>query len=83
VDGVAMADPINPRMQLRASTSASLLEVPGQPASFWEPRDVPHGAVEINWQKSKAINGETRDRPTPPGYEDLPPPGAVPVPRVE
>ncbi len=70
VDGVAMADPINPRMKLRASTSASLLEVPGEPAAFWEPRDVPHGAVEINWEKSKAINGETRAIwiYTPPGY---------------
>jgi enterochelin esterase-like enzyme len=28
--------------------------------AFWEPRDVPHGAVEINWQKSSAIKGETR-----------------------
>src|SRR5215208_555698 len=53
VDGVAMADPINPRMKLRASTSASLLEVPGNPAAFWESHDVPHGAVEINWQQSK------------------------------
>src|SRR3954447_2908424 len=47
VDGLAIADPINPRMKLRASTSASLLEVPGDSA-FWEARDVPHGAVEIN-----------------------------------
>ena len=71
VDGVAMADPINPRMKLRASTSASLLEVTGDPPAFWEPRDVPHGAVEINWQKSKAINGETRAIwiYTPPGYQ--------------
>src|SRR3954471_18805735 len=71
VDGVAMADPINPRIKLRASTSASLLEVPGEPSAFWEPRDVPHGAVEINWQKSKAINGETRQIwvYTPPGYQ--------------
>jgi enterochelin esterase family protein len=71
VDGVAMADPINPRMKLRASTSASLLEVPGEPSAFWEPRDVPHGAVEINWEKSKAINGETRAIwiYTPPGYQ--------------
>ena len=71
VDGVAMADPVNPKMKLRAATSASLLEVPGSPAAFWEPRDVPHGAVEINWQKSKAINGETRAIwiYTPPGYQ--------------
>ena len=71
VDGVAIADPINPRMKLRASTSASLLEVPAAAADFWEARDVPHGSVEINWQKSKAINGETRAIwiYTPPGYQ--------------
>lgn len=71
VDGVAMADPVNPRMKLRASTSASLLEVGAATPDFWEPRDVPHGAVEINWQKSKAISGETRAIwiYTPPGYQ--------------
>jgi enterochelin esterase-like enzyme len=60
VDGMAIADPVNPRMKLRASTSASLLEVKETPPAFWEARDVPHGAVEINWGKSNAINGETR-----------------------
>jgi enterochelin esterase-like enzyme len=71
VDGVAIADPINPKMKLRASTSASLLEVPAGAPDFWEARDVPHGSVEINWQKSKAINGETRAIwiYTPPGYQ--------------
>ena len=71
VDGIAMADPINPRMKLRASTSASLVEVPADSPAFWEARDVPHGAVEINWEKSKAINGETRAIwiYTPPGYQ--------------
>jgi enterochelin esterase-like enzyme len=71
VDGVAMADPVNPRVKLRARTSASLLEVPaGQPA-VWQARDVPHGAVEINWEKARTINGETRAIwiYTPPGYE--------------
>src|SRR5438876_3162332 len=51
VDGIALADPINPRIKLRASTSASLLEVKSDPAAFWEAHDVPHGAVEINWEK--------------------------------
>ncbi len=70
VDGVAMADPINPKIKLRASTSASLLEVKGDSPTFWEPHNVPHGAVEINWQKSSAIQGETRAMwiYTPPGY---------------
>ena len=30
------------------------------PPDLWEPHGVPHGAVDINWEKSKAINGETR-----------------------
>ena len=70
VDGVAIADPINPMMKLRARTSASLLEVKDDTPAFWEPRDVPHGAVEINWEKSTAIHGETRAIwiYTPPDY---------------
>jgi enterochelin esterase family protein len=59
VDGMAIADPVNPLMKLRARTSASLVEVK-DPDAFWEPRDVPHGTVEINWENSKAIAGETR-----------------------
>src|SRR5262245_57956662 len=52
VDGVTMPDPINPRIKLRARTSASLVDVPGDPPALWEARDVPHGALGINWQKS-------------------------------
>jgi len=55
VDGVAIPDPINPLMKLRARTSASLLVVKDDTPAFWEAHDVPHGAVEINWEKSKAI----------------------------
>lgn len=70
VDGITMADPVNPRIKLRARTSASLLEVPGDHSAIWQPRDVPHGAVEINWQKSKVLDGDTRWVwiYTPPGY---------------
>jgi enterochelin esterase family protein len=60
VDGVAIPDPVNPRIKLRARTSASMVEVKDDTPAFWEPRDVPHGAVEINWEKSRAIAGETR-----------------------
>jgi enterochelin esterase family protein len=60
VDGMAIPDPVNPRMKLRARTSASMVEVKDDTPAFWEARDVPHGAVEINWEKSKAIAGETR-----------------------
>ena len=73
MDGVTMADPVNPRIKLRSQTSASMVEVPGAPeAEPWQPRDVPHGAVEINWRNSKALGGgEARWIwvYTPPGYE--------------
>ena len=71
VDGLPIADPVNPRLKLRASTSASLVEVPDDSPAFWEPHDVPHGAVEINWEKSNVIHGETRQVwiYTPPGYD--------------
>jgi enterochelin esterase-like enzyme len=71
VDGVTIADPVNPRIKLRSRTSASMVEVPAGPPALWQERDVPHGAVEINWEKSKALNGETRSIwiYTPPGYE--------------
>ncbi|MGH9657363.1 MAG: alpha/beta hydrolase [Bryobacteraceae bacterium] len=70
VDGLTIADPVNPRIKLRARTSASLVEVPGDTPAFWQPRDVPHGAVEINWHPAKALGGETRWVwiYTPPGY---------------
>jgi enterochelin esterase-like enzyme len=70
VDGVTIADPVNPNVKLRQRTSASLLEVPGLPPELWETRDVPHGSVEINWLRSKVIQGETRQVWVylPPGY---------------
>jgi enterochelin esterase-like enzyme len=71
VDGVTIADPVNPDVKLRQRTSASLLEIPATPPALWEPRDVPHGSVEVNWLRSKVINGETRQVFVylPPGYE--------------
>lgn len=74
VDGVTMADPVNPRVKLRQRTSASLVEVPAHPAALWEVRDVPHGSVDVNWQRSQVINGQTRQIFVylPPGYEKNP-----------
>jgi len=85
VDGVVMADPVNPRIKLRARGSASLVDVPAEPPTRaaqerptdpvpWEIHDVPHGAVTINWQQSTVLNGETRQVwvYTPPGYEQDP-----------
>lgn len=71
VDGVTIADPVNPDVKLRQRTSASLLEVPGSTPAIWEIRDVPHGSVEANWLRSTVIGGETRQVWVylPPGYE--------------
>ena len=74
VDGVTMADPVNPRIKLRQRTSASLVEVPANPTAPWEVRDVPHGSVDVNWRRSQVINGQTRQIFVylPPGYENNP-----------
>ena len=74
MDGIAMADPLNPRIKLRMRTSGSLVEVPAATPSLEEPRDVPHGAIEINWHKSAVLDGETRSIwiYTPPGYAQEP-----------
>jgi enterochelin esterase-like enzyme len=71
VDGLTIADPINPQIKLRARTSASLLEIPGRPPELWEARDVPHGTIEILPHRAAKINGETRQAWVykPPGYE--------------
>jgi enterochelin esterase family protein len=70
IDGVTTPDPVNPRIKLRARTSASLVDVPGNPPELWEARDVPHGKVEVNWEKSR-VTGDTRayNVYTPPGYK--------------
>jgi enterochelin esterase-like enzyme len=71
VDGLTIADPVNPKMKLRARTSASLLEVPGATPEIWEARAVPHGTVEICYHKANSLGGETRQAwiYKPPGYE--------------
>ncbi|MBL8227378.1 MAG: esterase [Bryobacterales bacterium] len=68
IDGLSIADPINPRMKLRARTSASLVEVPGE--ELWQFRDVPHGRVEIHYHRSAVLGGAQRQVfvYTPPGY---------------
>lgn len=70
VDGVAIADPINPVIKLRQRTSASLLEVPAEQSAAWELRDVPHGTVVAEWVKSSVL--KRTERVTiylPPGYD--------------
>jgi enterochelin esterase-like enzyme len=60
LDGVAIADPINPIIKRRQRTSASLVEVPATPPALWEMRDVPHGSVVTEWRKSTVLNRTER-----------------------
>src|SRR3569833_1171540 len=61
MDGVNMADPVNPRMKLRVRTSGSLVEVPGEPVPVWGMRDnVPHGSMDWNTQHSN-VYGDTHE----------------------
>jgi enterochelin esterase-like enzyme len=70
VDGLAIADPVNPVIKQRQRTSASLVEVPGTPAAAWEVRDVPHGSVVTEWQKSAVLKRTERIVIyLPPGYQ--------------
>jgi enterochelin esterase family protein len=71
IDGLAIPDPVNPRIKLRARGSGSLVDVPGAGNELGIPRDVPHGTVDITWHKSNVLGGETREFRvyTPPGYD--------------
>lgn len=61
MDGVNMADPVNPRIKLRVRTSGSLVEVPGDPVPAWGMRDnVPHGSMDWNTQHS-SVYGDTHE----------------------
>ncbi len=60
VDGLAVADPVNPVIKLRQRTSASLVEVPGDHPAAWDLRDVPHGTVVTEWHKSPALQRTER-----------------------
>lgn len=68
VDGMNIADPVNPRIKLRARTSASLVEIPGD--APWIAKEVPHGKVEMVTHHSKVLSGVREVFVyTPPGYE--------------
>ena len=67
IDGVQTPDPENALVKLRASRSGSFFHIPGE--ALWQPRNTPHGNVEINFHRSKIL-GDTRwfSVYTPPDY---------------
>ncbi len=56
VDGMNIADPVNPDVKPRVRTSGSLVEVPGDPIPVWQMQEVPRGSVDLNWHHSNAYN---------------------------
>lgn len=69
IDGLNIADPVNPVTKARSRTSASLVEVPGSPTPVWQLQQVPRGTVDINTQHSAAYNDEHPFAVyLPPGY---------------
>jgi enterochelin esterase-like enzyme len=72
VDGLKIIDPNNPVVKTgsRPSTTASLLEVPGDGAAFYDARPVAHGAVQVRWYASKSLDSQRRVHIyTPPNYD--------------
>jgi enterochelin esterase-like enzyme len=69
LDGLSIADPVNPVLKLRNRTSGSLVEVPGSPAPVWQLQQVPHGTVDFNWHRSAAYDDDHQFAVyLPPGY---------------
>jgi enterochelin esterase-like enzyme len=70
IDGLNIADPVNPVVKLRNRTSGSLVEVPGTPAPVWQLQAVPRGTVELDCQHSAVYNDEHPFAVyLPPGYK--------------
>ena len=72
IDGVKMIDPGNPNVKFGStpSTIASILEVRGDAAAFYDGQPVPHGEIHTLWYHSKATGTMRRVTVyTPPGYD--------------
>ena len=69
IDGVQTPDPENASVKLRASRAGSFFHIPGD--AVWQPNNVAHGNVEINFHRSKTL-GDTRwfSVYTPPNYHN-------------
>jgi enterochelin esterase-like enzyme len=70
VDGLMIADPGSPMPKPQRQVNTSLLEIPGDPPTFLQTRDVPHGTIRAEVYPSKVL-AETRPLLvyTPPGYD--------------
>ena len=72
VNGARVLDPASPMVGTAYRTpGASLFEVKGDALAAWDPQDVPHGTVHVNYYNSKKFGGALRMVYvyTPPRYE--------------
>ena len=70
VDGVSVVDPRNPLIKGGVRGVSSYVEVSGEKPALYQPREVPHGAVSVNWYQSSVLSQPRRVVVyTPPGYE--------------
>jgi enterochelin esterase family protein len=70
VDGLMIAEPGKSMAKPQRQVNTSLLEIPGDPPTYLETRDVPHCTVRAEVYPSKVL-GVTRSLLvyTPPGYD--------------
>ncbi len=79
IDGAAVADQFNRKVKAWRRM-ASLVEVPGNPPTIEQLRDVPHGEVHLHTYWSEALQEHRSYRVyTPPGYADNAESRAYPV----
>jgi len=69
LDGVSVNDP-GSKTYFGYGKETSGIEIPEKGVTYYDAEDVPHGAVRMNWYKSKTTNGWRRCYVyTPPGYD--------------
>src|SRR5206468_215851 len=54
--GLRMPDPSNPNLELRRWGATSMFTVSGEEKAVFEPRNVPHGTVHVNFYDSTNLN---------------------------
>jgi enterochelin esterase family protein len=70
LDGLSMVDRANPVIKPGRATTASIVDVPGDPPLMHEFQLVPHGTVHLHDYLSKSLNVVRHLRVyTPPGYD--------------
>jgi enterochelin esterase family protein len=70
VDGLRMADPVNPALKPMRSPTTSILELIGQPPLIHDFQSVPHGTLRQHWYASKSLGARRSLHVyTPPGYD--------------